>query len=463
MSVLARLLNDKGVKVSGSDVARTEITKDLEKAGLRVYPQDGSHMGDAGTLVWSSAIKEGNPDLLSAFKRGMTLAHRSDILDLLMREKEGVAVSGTHGKTTTSSLISSILLSLGKDPSWALGAPFKTEGGKEEAAWRNGKGEAFVAEADESDGSFLKYRPKVCVITNSDGDHFEHFGSIENYRRAFLDFIRHSEKCVMSMDDGGNRQLFEMLEEEEKGKVLGYGATEFKNLGLAGFQEDNYGFLEDIRFFPASSSFSSSFSLKLGKEKARVRLRIPGLHNCLNASAAILACKGLGVGIPASARAASLFLGCSRRLEFLGCPGGRKVFTDYAHHPSEIEALLSSLKSSYPPARIGALFQPFNYSRVENFSQGFASSLSLADKIFLLPVYGAREKQEDFPKASPERIKEAALPLGEGEKFELAQNFEEGARRLVSWSREGDVLVTVGAGTVTDANPLILKLLGEKV
>ena len=462
MSVLARLLKAEGVKVSGSDIAKTAITQDLEKAGIPVYPQDGYHMGDAEVLVWSSAIKEGNPDLISAGKKGMRLAHRSDILNLLMKGKEAVAVSGTHGKTTTSSLISSILLSLGKDPSWALGSSFRTTEGKEEA-WREGEGSVFVAEADESDGSLLKYGPKISVITNSDGDHFDHFGTIENYQKDFMAFIAHSQECVMCMDDESNRKLFGMLDEKEKEKILGYGLKEFKELGLEGFEEVNYARLEGIRFFPASSTLSSSFALSFGGEKAQVELRIPGLHNCLNASGAILVCKRLGLSLPSAAHGASVFLGCSRRLELLGCEGGVRLFTDYGHHPTELKALLSSLKSSYPSSRIGALFQPFDYSRVKDFGQGYAASLALADKVAVLPIYGAREKRENFPGVSAELIKEAAEAFGEGYKFEMAQSLEDGAEKLASWSEEGDVLVTIGAANVIDANPLILKLLREKL
>ncbi|MBQ1427416.1 MAG: UDP-N-acetylmuramate--L-alanine ligase [Aeriscardovia sp.] len=462
MSVLAMLLNAEGVKVSGSDIAETKITKELKDAKIPVYPQDGSHMDGSAVLVWSSAIKEGNPDLASAEKSGMTLAHRSDILDLLMREKEGIAVSGTHGKTTTSSLISSILLAVGKDPSWALGSSFRTKEGNEEA-WRKGAGAVFVAEADESDSSLLKYRPKISVITNSDGDHFDHFGTIENYRKDFLSFIKHSEKCVICMDDEGNRKLFGMLCEAEKGKILGYGVKEFKELGLEGFKEEKYAMLNNIRFFPASSPVSSSFSLSFAGKTAQVELKIPGLHNCLNASAAILACTQVGVDFDSAAHASSLFLGCSRRFELLGCENGIRLFTDYGHHPTELKALLSSLKSSYPSSRIGALFQPFDYSRVKDFAKGYAQSLCAADEVVVLPIYGARQDPANFPGVTANRIKEAAEALGEGEKFEMAESLEDGAKRLASWSHKGDVLVTIGAGSVLKTNTLILKLLKEKL
>ena len=392
----------------------------------------------------------------------MKLAHRSDILNLLMSEKEGVAVSGTHGKTTTSSLISAILLYLGKDPSWALGSSFKTENEKEEA-WRSGKGKVFVAEADESDGSLLKYRPKVSAITNSDGDHFDHFGSVENYRKDLFDFINHSEKCVMCMDDEGNRKLFKMLGEEEKGKVEGYGLKDFKELGLEGFKEEKYSKLEDIKFFDASCPLSSSFTLNFRGQKIYVDLKIPGLHNCLNASCAILVCQSLGIDPSLAAKGASSFLGCARRLELLGIEGRVKLFTDYGHHPSELEALLSSLRSSYPSSRIGALFQPFDYSRVKDFSRGYARSLSLANKVVVLPIYGARQDKENFPNITADLIKEAAEEMGEGEKFEMSKSLEDGAKKLCAWSRKGDILVTIGAGSVEKTNPLILKLLGEKL
>lgn len=462
MSALAMLLRAKGVKVRGSDTAQTEITKRLEKAGIPVFSQDGSHIGDAEVLVWSSAIKEGNPDLVSASEKGIKLAHRSDILDLLMREKEAVAVSGTHGKTTTSSLISAILISLGKDPSWAIGSSFKREEGEEEA-WREGEGKVFVAEADESDGSLLKYRPKASVITNSDGDHFDHFGSIENYREDLFYFVKHSEKCVMCMDDEGNRKIFSMLDEKEREKVKGYGVKEFKELALKGFEEENYSRLDNIRFFPASSARASSFVLNLEGKKIKADLKIPGLHNCLNAAAAILVCQDLGIDPFLAAGAASCFLGCSRRFELIGSEGKVKLFTDYGHHPAELKALFSSLRSSYPSSRIGVLFQGFTYSRVKDFYKGYALFLSLADRAVILPVEGARERQEDFPGVTSALIKEAAESLGEGKKFEKAQTFEEGAEKLVSWSREGDILVTIGPGTINKINPLVLKLLREKL
>ena len=295
MSVLARILAAEGVKVAGSDIAQSPITKELEEAGIKVFPQDGSHMGDARVLVWSSAIEESNPDVKKALETGMCLAHRSDVLALLMRGKKSIAVSGTHGKTTTSCIASSILLAAGEDPGWALGSSFRMQGAFE-PGWRKGAGRAFVAEADESDGSFLKYAPSVCVVTNSDGDHFDHYGSIEAYRKAFKGFIGRSGRCVMCMEDAGNRELFRSLAAEDKKKVLGYGGSAFEELAskVPGFEEGSYARLEGVRLFDASFPVSSSFALSFRGERVPVEMRIPGRHNDLDAAAAILACFELG-------------------------------------------------------------------------------------------------------------------------------------------------------------------------
>ena len=462
MSVLARILAAEGVETAGSDIARTPITKELEDAGIKVFPQDGSHMGGARVLVWSSAIREDNPDVRKALESGMLLAHRSDVLSLLMRGKKSIAVSGTHGKTTTSCIASFILLEAGKDPGWALGSSFKTLEG-EEPGWRKGR-EAFVAEADESDGSFLKYATSVAVVTNSDGDHFDHYGSIEAYREAFRGFISHSGRCVMCMDDAGNRELFKSLDTESKRKVLGYGESAFEDLAseLSGLEEENYARLEGIRLFPASSPTASSFSLSFRGKQTPVEMRLPGRHNDLNAAAAILACFELGVGLETGAEAASKFLGSARRFELLGEEKGIKLFTDYGHHPAEIAAFLSALKSSYPSSPIGVMFEPFNSSRVAQFAARFAKSLSLADKVILVPIFRARATAEDALGVKSEDIKEEARKIGGDGKFECAGSLEEGAKILASWAEEGSVLATIGAGTIARINSGILNLLREK-
>ena len=463
MSVLAQILAAEGVKVAGSDISRSLITEELEKSGIEVFPQDGSHMGDAKVLVWSSAIEEDNPDIKKALETGMRLAHRSDILALLMREKDSVAVSGTHGKTTTSCLVSCILLFAGKDPSWALGSGFKTEQGFW-PGWRKGEGKSFVAEADESDGSLLKYAPFVSIVTNSDGDHFDHYGSIEAYRTDLRAFVEHSEKCVMCMDDEGNREIFRSLSEGDKSKVVGYGEGEFKDLAksLPDFAEENYAKLEGVRLFDASSSVSSSFSLRFRGESTPVQMRLPGRHNDLNAAAAILACSEAGVETSVAAQGASLFLGSSRRFELLGEEGGIKLFTDYGHHPTEIAAFLSALKSSYPQSRIGVMFEAFNSSRVVQFAKGFAESLSLADLAVLAPLFIGRHTAEDALDVKAEDIAKEAQKIGQRSKFKVVRSLEEGARELASWARPGDVLATIGAGTISRANPEILNLLREK-
>ena len=462
MSVLARILAAEGVKTAGSDIARTPITSELEEAGIKVFPQDGSHMEGAKVLVWSSAIEEDNPDIKKAVETGMLLAHRSDILSLLMRGKRSIAVSGTHGKTTTSCIASFILLEAGKDPGWALGSSFRTREGAE-PGWRRG-GDTFVAEADESDGSFLKYAPSVCIITNSDGDHFDHYGTIEAYRDALKGFIGRSAKCVMCMDDAGNREIFKSLEAEDKRKVLGYGESAFKDLSLElrGLDEENYARLEKIRLFPASSPVASSFTLSFKGKSIPVEMSIPGRHNDFNAAAAILACAELGVEPEAGAGAVSKFLGSSRRFELLGEEKGVKLFTDYGHHPAEIAAFLSALKSSYPSSPIGVIFEPFNSSRVVQFAAGFAKSLSLADKVVLAPLFRGRATAEDALGVSSEDIKKEAQKIGEGGKFEVVENLKEGSEILASWAQPESVLATIGAGTISRANPEILNLLREK-
>lgn len=501
MSVLAQMLHEDGVEVSGCDREENDHTKHFRDLGVKIYiGQSASHVHDADVIVYSSAIKPTNPEIVEAFNKGVKIVHRSDILSLLLREKRGVTVAGAHGKTTTSSLLSHILTTQGvgelADPSYAIGGSIQADNGAVLDGGHAGSGSVMVAEADESDGSFEKYHPYISIVTNVEADHLDHYGNPENYRAAFVKHLSNAENhIVLCADDEGARMVLERLPESLLSKTIVYGLAKNWPNEVSKRVSDSVLFAGIEHEDEKAGSGKEVFSLKLPAkiagcgcarvdggcecacvdgesacvdgdnarvdgDNARVlpvSLMIPGLHNARNASAAIIAAILLGLDPDLAAKGASDFLGASRRFDIRGCVNNVTVVDDYAHHPTEIEALLKAARRRYPDSNIRVLFQPHLFSRTRSFAHEFAYALSFADDVIVTGIFPAREKQEDFPDIHADTIVNASHEDGLKTRIEAVEDMNEAAEILSNRAKSGDVLFTVGAGSITNMTSVMLK------
>ena len=466
MSVLAEMLHEQGVPVDGSDREPGAKTERLESLGIPVqFTQRAENVQDAQVVVYSSAIKPDNPEIVAAVANGAQLVHRSDILALLMNGKHAVTVAGAHGKTTTSSLLAHILMHAGTgelaDPSYAIGGSIQGPDGTTLDGGHAGKGTVLVAEADESDGSFAKYHPDIEIITNAEADHLDHYHTEENYHAAFADHVTHARRAViMCVDDAGALAVLRSLAPEDARKVIAYSTHTADELG----DLNGATFVHIASEHESANSGTENFVIDIpaalvGADVALpVSLRIPGLHNARNATAAILAAVLLGMDAERAAVAAGTFLGANRRFQIRGTVSDISVVDDYAHHPTEITALLKAARRRYPDSQLHVLFQPHLFSRTQFFAQEFADALSLADDVIVTGIFPAREKQSDFPQVTPNTIVDNAHGDGSYE-IEAVDDMSLAAQMLAMRAQPGDVIFTVGAGDITRMGPVILHVL----
>ncbi|KFI45600.1 UDP-N-acetylmuramate--L-alanine ligase [Bifidobacterium bohemicum] len=512
MSVLAEMLHEQGVEVTGSDREPSVHTERLQSLGISVFfGQRSENVRGATTVVYSSAIKPDNPEIVEAARLGTHIVHRSDILALLMAGKRAVTVAGAHGKTTTSSLLAHILVNAGTgtlaDPSYAIGGSIQTSQGAPLEGGHAGDGDVLVAEADESDGSFGKYSPQIALMVNAEADHLDHYGDVDNYRNAFVAYAGHSRgQVVMSLDDEGSRAIFAALPNEVADRTICYTMAEDDNAVGTNASRDSAsrtavqvvsetgsnGIGNDDASRAARAAMSKGahvvrilaerehagdgierFAIRLPKgfngmesqTDIPVALQVPGAHNARNATAAIIAAVLLGMDAGRAAQAASGFLGASRRFEIKGIANGVTVVDDYAHHPTEITALLKAARRRYPQATIHVLFQPHLFSRTKFFTQQFAQALGLADDVVVTSIYPARERQEDFAEVRPDNIVVAANGLNHDPRnrwIRVIENMREAALTLARQAKSGDVIITVGAGDVTAMGGVMLDALNAR-
>ena len=498
MSVLAEMLHQEGVQVSGSDRAEGDKTRRLRQLGIPVaIGQDASNVAGARTVVWSSAIKPDNPEILAARDAGARLVHRSDILALLMASRISVTVAGAHGKTTTSALLAHLLTKGGQgdlaDPSYAIGGSLQSDQGPMDGG-HVGAGRVLVAEADESDGSFGKYTPDIAIITNVEPDHLDHYGTADAFHQAFVEHARQARRfLVVCGDDRGALEVLRRLHGDCRAGIIIYGSDPRLSaeslpgvLGLVRIEsesESSGSGREHCRLaLPAqvlqATGLETSKPLDL-----QVDLAIPGIHNARNAAAAIIAAILLGMEPDTAAACAADFRGASRRFEVRGCQHEVTVVDDYAHHPTEIAALLTAARRRYPGRTIRVLFQPHLYSRTAIFADRFADALSLADDVTVTDIFPARELASDYPGVDAGTIPSAARKIAaagplvgrdsdqkpqdsgnrsNGTVFRSCPNMRQAALDLAERAEPGDVILTVGAGDVTAMGPVILDRLAER-
>ncbi len=423
MSGIAEILLNLGFRVSGSDLRASEATERLERLGasIAIGHRDEQVRG-ADVVVYSSAVTRFNPEVTAARRLGIPVIRRAEMLAELMRLKYGIAVAGSHGKTTTTSLVAEVLAAGGLDPTVLVGGRALATGANAVL----GAGDYLVAEADESDGTFLHLVPTVAVVTNIDHEHVDFYPEMADLRaafRAFLARVPFYGACVLCQDDPEVRALIPHLER----KVITYG------LGADA----------DVRGVPDPSLPGAATVLAGGRELGRLELRLRGRHNLANALAAVAVGMELGVPFAQAARALQGFAGVGRRYQEHGEPGGVRVVDDYGHHPTEIAATLAVACDE--GRRVVVLFQPHRYSRTLRFAVEFADALAAADAVGLLPVYAASEEPQ--PGVDSGLIATALARKGRGEVTLLG-----GADDVVPWLDAtvgpGDLLVTLGAGDI---------------
>ncbi|MCP9000180.1 UDP-N-acetylmuramate--L-alanine ligase [Pseudarthrobacter sp. RMG13] len=433
MSAVARIMVARGVTVSGSDAKDLPVMAELAAAGARIaVGYAAANLGNAQTVVAGSAIRADNAELVAARAAGLPVLHRSEALAATMGDDLVVTVAGTHGKSTTTSMVTVLLQGAGMDPSFAIGANVPALG----VNAAHGTSGVFVAEADESDGSFLNYRPKIAVVTNVEPDHLDHYGTAEAVYESFDRFtalLPADGVLIACADDSGAAALAERTLARGNTRVVLYGTSDGSDLVL------HDGGPGDV----AVSSPAGRFALDL---------QVPGRHNALNAAAAVAVALELGVDAEAAARALAHFSGASRRFELKGEARGVRVYDDYAHHPTEVRAALTAARSVAGGHRVHVLFQPHLFSRTREFAREFADALNLADTALVLDIYPARE--DPIPGVSSQLIAEHLAPGG--------RLVEPGGAvaALADAAGPGDIILTVGAGDVTAFGPQIVQALG---
>lgn len=440
MSGIARIMLARGISVSGSDAKESTVLAGLKTLGAQVFVgHEAKNLGTADILVVSSAIDKSNPELAAAKTKGLTILSRAQALALLMSESISVAIAGTHGKTTTTSMLTVALQQAGLDPSFAIGGMINRGGTNAHL----GSGEIFIAEADESDGSFLAYKPFGAIITNIELDHVDHFPNIEAVNQVFLEFVASIQTggfLVVGIDSPGVVNLLSRITRTDI-EIITYG------------QDADYS-ISHVSLQPTQTHARIT---KLGKVLGELSLTIPGNHNIENATAALAV--GLKLGAPVADLLIGLthFSGAKRRFENRGVANGTTVIDDYGHHPTEVKVTLETAKRFAGSGKVIAIFQPHRYSRTAMFIAEFAEVLAIADQVFLLEVYAASEPA--IPGVSSILI---ANEMNSSQvKFE--PSMLEVVNSAVAIAQSGDVIITLGAGDVNLLVPLILQMLEDKI
>lgn len=427
MSGIAEVLINLGYKVSGSDLKQTEVTERLASLGGKIFiGHKPEQVGNAHVVVTSSAVLPDNPEVVQAKRLKIPVIPRAEMLAELMRLKYAVTIAGTHGKTVTTSLVSMVLAEGGLDPTVVIGGRLKNIG----SSAKMGKGEFIVAEADESDGSFLKLTPTIALVTNIDDDHLDYYKTLDNIKSTFVQFVNKVPfygSIILCGEDENIKSIIPRITR----KYYTYGRGK------------NYDFYaENIVYEEMHTEFDLCFS---GKNLGRLKLHFPGAHNVLNSLGAAAVGIELGVGFEKIRKAFLDFTGVSRRLEVKARKKDIVFIDDYGHHPTEIRVTLETIKSIWPERRLLVIFQPHRYTRTRDLAKKFGPSFNSVSRIWLTDIYSAGEKP--IPGISSSLILES-FPAEKRETVTLISDREAIIKEVVKSLRPQDVLVTLGAGDV---------------
>ncbi|MFJ8077390.1 UDP-N-acetylmuramate--L-alanine ligase [Streptomyces sp. NPDC096176] len=443
MSGIAKILAQRGAKVAGSDAKESATAEALRELGATVHiGHAAEHLAsDASCVVVSSAIRPDNPELARAAELSVPVVHRSDALASLMTGLRSIAVAGTHGKTTTTSMLAVALTELGLDPSYAIGGDLAGPGTNA----RHGEGDIFVAEADESDRSFQKYDPEVAIVLNVELDHHANYASMDEIYESFETFVGKivpGGTLVISADQPGAVELTSRVREQSSLKVVTYGASQ----------------TADVRVHKVTPrGLTSEVTILLNGKFLTFTVSVPGSHYAHNAVAALAA--GVALGIPAHnlASAIGAYTGVKRRLQLKGEAAGVQVIDSYAHHPTEMTADLEAMRGAASESRLLVVFQPHLFSRTQELGTEMGQALALADASVVLDIYPARE--DPIPGITSDLIIDAARAAG----AEVTGVHDKAAvpEAIAGMATPGDLVLTMGAGDVTDLGPAILARLSN--
>lgn len=439
MSGIAEVLMSLGIEVQGSDLGHNENTQRLENLGAKIYYQhQAGQVGQADILVVSSAIRSDNPELLEAARLGIPVIPRARMLAELMRLQQGIAIAGSHGKTTTTSLVAAILEHAGMDPTVVIGGKLNHLGSNA----KHGKGKFLVAEADESDGSFLLLLPNIAVVTNLDADHLDYWkGGLPALKEAFVRFLNTLPFFGLAVVCQDALSLQELLPSIQR-RIVTYGIA-----SEADYQAKN---ISHERFYTEFNLFKSNQNLGL------IRLKLLGDHNVLNALAAIAVGDELGIPLASMKEALENFAGVQRRFTQIGEKNGVLVIDDYGHHPVEIQMVLKAARQTFPGHRIAVLFEPHRYTRTQDLMSEFAKAFQDADYLVVSDIYAASEKPIEG--VSSQALVEAIQRTGHAQVYYGGQ-LKDATLQIAKAAQPGDILITLGAGAITKSAPQILELL----
>ncbi|HWR50404.1 MAG TPA: UDP-N-acetylmuramate--L-alanine ligase [Bryobacteraceae bacterium] len=442
MSAIAEVLLNLRFPITGSDLKLSPATERLEKLGAKVFEgHAASNVDDASAVVISSAVRPDNPEVLEAHRLQIPVIPRGELLAELMRLKYGIAVAGSHGKTTTTSMLATMLSQAGLDPTVIVGGRLRPFGGSNA---RVGQSDFLVVESDESDGSFLKLSPIMAIVTNIDREHLDHYQSgIEEIRAAFTEFVNKVPfygAAVLCLD---NENVQRILPDVTR-RTITYGTHAQADLHIT-----------EVQHSPAGSDFNVR---SRGADLGTFHLQIPGAHNVLNATAALAIGLELDVPVERMREALAEFAGVDRRFQVRGRECGVTVVDDYGHHPTEIASTLAAAQQ-YNYGRVLAIFQPHRYSRTYHLMDDFGRCFYQADSVFVLDIYAASE--QPIEGVSAEALVERVQAFGH-RSVEYAGTIDRAVERVLAEVREGDLVLTLGAGNVWQAGDRILERLRER-
>jgi len=436
MSGIAEVLLNLGYAVSGSDLKRSPTTAHLETRGARIFEgHAAANVAGVQVVVISTAVHADNPEVIEARQRGVPVIPRAEMLAELMRMKYGIAIAGSHGKTTTTSMVAMVLDRGGFDPTVVVGGRLGVLG----SGARLGKGEFMVAEADESDRSFLKLSPTIAVVTNIDREHLDTYRDLQDVQDAFVGFVNKIPfygAAVLCLDDPPVQDILPRVER----RLVSYGLSWHAHISA-----------RDVELTPTGANYTA---VQRGSALGPIALNVPGAHNVLNSLAAVAVGLDLGVGFDRIREGLASFTGVDRRFQVRGDEGGILVTDDYGHHPTEIRATLAALRTRAGARRTLVLFQPHRYTRTHHLWDEFCRAFHHADALLVTDVYAAGE--EPIEGATGEALAAAIAARGH-QQASYAGDLKSAGARLAEEAREGDVVLTLGAGSVWTAGDEVLK------
>ena len=443
MSAIAHVLHCMGFEASGSDIKESHYTSVLKNEGIKIFiGHNQKNIKGADTVIYSTAIPENNVEMRAAVNKKIPLLARSDVLAWILNSRKGIAISGTHGKTTTTSMISLIFRGLDLDPIIMVGGELNELGSNA----RYGKGDYVVAEACESDGSFLKYMPFISVVTNIEGDHFDFYKNIEEIKQSFLKFITNTKSGGIVILNGDEEYLKDFFKSDDK-KIIYYGIG-----------PENHIYAENIKFSNLTSSYTLVIRDKYRDKKSgkiKVKLNVPGLHNIKNSLAAFAVCYGMGLDMEKASDILKFFTGVKRRFEKRGEKKGAVIFDDYAHHPSEVKATLEAANQE-KNKRIIIVFQPHRYTRLANLKDKFNGCFDIGDILIITDVYGSGE--QPIPGITGKTLIDSLIDNGFKNKILYIPKLQDVTEYLEINMKQDDMILLMGAGDITRVTDEILKL-----